>query len=381
MREQLKNFKNSPKQRVFSLALIDGTGTGIQNAAVGVIAAQRFGIAAAGLVLGLGAAGRFASPVVFWLMDRGHGEDDTRTHLLFKWAVTAMTLMSVAVVASSIWSSMWLITIAGIGWSLSNSISTIVATTATPEGITGYGPVSIVGVGVGAWVAALILATQGGSITFAGFMILTAILLAQFFEIPLLSSIKFKPVTQAPVRETVRHAGKGIVYASITYGPLMIYQALTVQIASVNWVGWSMLTYAAGALLAIPASRKLTHINKFSTILLFGAAGVGVWMFAVNGPLLLATRFISGFFLFIGQGRLLRLAYESKGKASTSRLAGASTGLGLGASIGAVVAAELADQYTPFVMAAVLTVAALVTALAATLRHHIKGKKLSPSPS
>jgi hypothetical protein len=138
-----------------------------------------------------------------------------------------------------------------------------------------------------------------------------------------------------------------------------------------------MAAYAAGALLAIPVSRRLAGFHTFGGVLLLGAVGVGVWAVALNGPLLLATRFVSGLVLFIAQGRLISIAYGDDGKASTARLAGSSTGLGIGASVGAVIAARLAADYSVSVMAFALTAATLAAAAAVAVVK-LRGRTAEP---
>jgi MFS family permease len=359
----VQRFRESTSQRVFSLAYVDGIGTGIQNVVVGVIIAQRFGLPAAGLVLGLSSLGRFSSPLVFWFMDRHPAVGNNEMHRLFRWSIVGMTSTSLAVVSAAIWSQPWVVVSFGFLWASFNSVSSIIGTSAVPKAINGFGPWSMAGTATGAWLGALVVAggTDDGIPVAAG-VVVAGFLLFQLVEIPLLRSIEFARVTPVNLLETLRHGGKGLVLATLTYGPLVVYQALTLKVASVEWVGWAMVAYAAGAITAIPFGRRLRGFNTFPGVLLLGAVGVGVWMLAINGPAFLLTRFIGGLVLFTAQGRLLHLAYGGDGKASTARLAGSSTGLGLGAAIGAIIAAELADQTSVGVMAFILTAATLMAA-------------------
>jgi hypothetical protein len=371
-------FRGSNRQRVFSLGFLDGTGTGIQIAVVGVVIAERFGLAAAGLVLGVSSLGRFGSPLVFWAMDRHPGVGSGEMHRLFRWAVVGMTVTSLGVVGSAVWLAPWVTVAVGLVWALCNSVSTIIATTAVPDSIHGYGPVTIVGTAVGAWVGAAAIADGvDGGVGGVAAVAVAVLLLLQLAEVPLIASVTFRSVTQVSPLETVRHAGKGFAVAVLTYGPVVVYQALTLTIASVEWVGWAMAAYAAGALLAIPVSRRLAGFHTFGGLLLLGAVGVGVWAVALNGPLLLATRFVSGLVLFIAQGRLISIAYGDDGKASTARLAGSSTGLGIGASVGAVIAARLAADYSVSVMAFALTAATLAAAAAVAVVK-LRGRTAEP---
>ncbi len=361
----------SPRKRIFSLAFLDGVGTGIQGVVVGIVVAQRFGLSSAGLVLGLLSLGRFFSPAVFWFVDRHPRMGNKETHRLFQGFIVGMTVMSVAVVLLTFWGEAWMVVLAGLIWSLCNSSSSIIATSAVPDAISGFGPWSMVGTAAGAFIGAW-SAGGGDTVTVIAVVALVVVLALQLLEIPLIASVEFEVVSTASVFETLRHAGKGFILSSLTYGPLIIYPALVVAVASANWVGVAMAAYAAGALVAIPLSRRLTGFNSFAAVLLLGAVGVGVWMFALSGPLIIISRFFSGMILFVAQGRLLRVAYGTNGSVSTARLAGSSTGLGVGASVGAIVAAQLAEGFTVTIMAAVLfgvtVVAAGVVVVAKKLR-------------
>lgn len=355
----LSAFRKSERYRAYSVGFVDGAGTGIQFAVAGVLIAERFGLGAAGFVFGVGGLARFFGPALFWWLDR-KGGGSKLFHRIFFFLVAMMTATSLGVVSAAAWGPLWIIFIVGFLWAFFNSCSTIIASSAVPKALFGYGPMAMVGSALGALVG--IFAITGRN-TVLGILVVGAILALQMLEPWLLSSVRFSQVAPATIFETIRHAGKGFILAGLTYGPLIIYQALTIKVASESWVGWSMVVYAAGALCAIPLSKRMRRIDSFPEILFLGAVGVGVWGFAVGGPLLLVGRFLSGLFLFLAQGRLLQLSYHTEdGNASTLRLAGMNTGLGLGASFGTIFASQVAELTSVTRMGLVLGVSTLSAA-------------------
>lgn len=362
-------FYASKQKRAYSVGFIDGLGTGIQISVAGVLVAQRFGLGATGIVFGVGGLGRFFSPALFWWMDRQTADSD-RIHRIFAVLAWVMTATSLGVVATAAWGPLWSPIVIGVLWAFVNSSTTIIASSAVPKALVGYGPWAMVGSAIGAVVGAMSFVIGN---SFIAALMVAGVLSLQVLEPPLLSIVEFAKVFPVSILETARHIGKGFILASLTYGPLMVYQALTLQVASTVWVGWAMVVYAIGALSAIPFSKTLRGFRTFPSILLLGVVGVGVWSFAFSGPLLLLGRFMSGLFLFVAQGRLLQLSYHShNGESSTLRLAGMNTGLGLGAAVGAIIASSVAETTSVNSMGWILGLATLVVAVFAYLLGHFR---------
>lgn len=76
-----------------------------------------------------------------------------------------------------------------------------------------------------------------------------------------------------------------------------------------------------------------------------GAIGTASWIFASNGPLIVAGRLIAGVVLFMAQGALL--LQVSKRSGSSGGLLAVSAGLGLGSGVSGVAAADSVGSVLP----------------------------------
>lgn len=370
------NALDKPKMRIYSLAYIDGISFGALDVLVGVFVAERFGIFAAGLVFGFGALSRALSPFLFtWMEKKRFGSD--ATHKIFRLLIVILVLSSILSAVAAAWFSMWIIIPSFLLWSIMHSSTSTISLSVSPRMIVGYGPFMMVGAATGALVGTFLL--QFGRQENPYVAVSCAILVLVF---PLLAPLlirfaKFHTFHSSHFGDVIRYVAKGFLLALFTYGPLFIYQALTIQVASPSWVGWAMVVYAAGALLAPVVKNRVWFPRTYRGILVLGVFGVATWGFAFSGPLILVGRFISALTLFVAEGTLLQSSFKGNEgeKVSTLRMSGALTGLEIGGAVSAIMAAGIVEKSSVPTMGIILAGVLAIITLGFAAGQYLKSKK------
>lgn len=224
---------------LYSVAVLNGFGTGIVASVVVVLAAERFGLLAAGMMMGFAAAGRLLPLLWFHIHPQSTVNRQSRA---FSSLVVYMVASSVAVVAAAMYGPFFSVVALVV---LSTSLNLGVSSMLNYHGgtrVVAVGPFSMVGAAAGA--------TLGGAALLAGswlVIIAGAGLVLQLGQIPALRRFGFRddpPVAQVTQWLFVR---QGLLLAVCCYGPLAGYSAYVVEVASKLWVGPAMIAYAGGA--------------------------------------------------------------------------------------------------------------------------------------
>lgn len=349
--------RRTPTHRRLLLAgaAADGVGTGAVNVVIGVLVARRFGLAAAG---GLGLTstiGRLAALGLARQIELRARTPDA-LHRFYSATVGAMVAASFAVVGAAAAGPYLAVLAASTMYNATNNSTSALVASEGRRDIVRLGPLAMAGASLGAVAAAAGLAVGGP----LGVVVIASALLVQLLQVPAMQRHGFRTPEQASLewRTVVGPVGPAVLFAACTYGPLLTYSALVAAVTSPAWVGAAMLAYAAGALTAPWLERAMPGKGTWSGICALAAAGVGTWMFAVNGPAVVVGRVLSGGLMFAAQGRLLARVLDRHRGAST--LAAVLTGLGIGSGIGAVATGFLAQAVGVSAMGAVLAGAALL---------------------
>ncbi len=345
--------------RMRILALIDGAGTGTHLAAISIILASQHGVARTGTVLAFGSLGRIAA--LAWtgaLTRNGTGAEAARRAYLL--ATILMTVGSSAGLVAAGYGSLPAVALLGIIGGTGNNVTSTLAATARKGQMTAFYPLLMVGAAAGSVTATFIL--QHGLPTIILHLIILAQLLEPLLLRPYQRGLTIRPAASILATDLLRAS----ILSACAYGPLAVYAALVTTSIGSQYVGAAMVTYSAGAALAPRAERLLQrHLqlkDRLSTVSALAAAGVATWVAAGTVPGLLGGRLAAGTLMFLAQGMLLRMSFESSG-GSEARVASGSAGLGLGAGLGGIIAALIAENAGLAAMAAILAGATLAAGL------------------
>lgn len=347
------------RKAAVTLALVDGSGSGMVLAVVGVLAAQRFGLTRAGVVFSCGAAGRLLVPSLFWWRQR---RPALHPHRDFFVLVAAMVGASVAFMAAAAWQTWPVAAAAAVVFAATNSAVSAAAQAAMPSRAVSHAPLVIVGHALGALAASAAFAIAPTAVV----VVATVVTLTQFAEPVLLRNIPLPPLAPTPLGVVVHTGSKGLVLAACTYGPLVVYAPLVAATAGPNWVGPAMAAYALGGLLAPRLDKVIPGGDRWVTVLALGVVGVSAWALATTPVLVLLSRFASAAVLFVAQGRLMRLALHGDLDPQASRptaVAAVFTGFGVGGALAATPVTALAATLGVPAMAGVLATVTLAAAL------------------
>lgn len=347
------------RRLLYTAASLNGFGTGIVASVVSVLVAERFGLVAVGITMGAGAAGRLISLTWFHVRPR---ISTASSSTVFNRRVIVLTAASSAVVIAAQYGPLYLIVGLAV-WSTSTNLN--VSSLHNHHGrkhLVALGPASMAGVAIGAIFGGVALLTATWTVAIAGVG-----LLVQLWQIPALGRYGFIEDSTEPSVPQWAHVWAGLMLAVCCYGPLAGYGAYVTEVTSKRWVGAAMAAYSAGALVAPYVYRRIEGTVTEQSFYLWGAIGAGTWMFAVNGPLIIAGRLLSGIVLFVAQGALLTKV--SRLTSGSGGMLAVSAGLGVGSALGGVGAAWVADRWSIPVMGLIFMLLALGVAIGDRLKR------------
>lgn len=358
------NCPDAQTRRAFALALVDGTGTGAHHAATTVLVTQRYGIAAAGVVA-LAATGRLAGMALI-LRYETRAASEAELARLFRTLVQVMALASILTIVAAAWAPVWVVLLTGSVWAATNSASSSLAVSAVPREVIRYAPWSLNGAAIGATLVGAAIAASPLAGVIAGVLVE----LAQLLEPRLARPWSFPAIHGVPLRSVLVSMGRGFTMAALTYGPVLLYAALTTTLVGPVWVGPAMAAYAVGSLCAGRLDQLLPCWRRWPTLLVLAAASLSMWLLAVHPLGLIGGRFVGGALMFAAGGRLLRSALGEDGARTTTKLAATTTGLGIGAGVSAAVYGLAVDAFglSHAVLGGVVVTLGVVGALSARAR-------------
>lgn len=350
-------------------AFVDGVGSGAINASLTVLVAQRFGLVAVGLSVGLSALGRLSAlGVSRWL--EHHARSSAQLSAAYDGLVAAMVLAALGLLALAEVGPYWTVLVGVVVLTTLNTVTSALLLHRAPERVMHFGPTSMAGQAAGAAGAAWGLAL-GGTV---GVVMIVFLVVSQWSQIILVGHRGFSPLHHEPVpwRELTVPGARALVLALCTYGPLGIYAALTRDVTSLIWVGPAMALYALGGLAAPRLDARLPVFRRWPSLCLLGAVSVGTWALAFNGPSLLLARLVAGATIFVAQGRLFQQAQEER--PGLAVISATSVGLGLGAGLGAIGAGALAATVGVPVMGVVLAGVTVAVSGGVAVTGRVRGR-------
>lgn len=357
----VQRFSRRERSAVLGAVVADGFSTGVFGSLTSVLLAQRFGLTTAGAVVAAGSLGRFpALLLVRWADERG--ERRLFGVSAFGLLVTLLSASSLAAVALAAAGPIWGSVVSAALFVSFNNATTALVNQRGIRQIVRLGPGGMVGQSAGMFYGSFVLISAAWLPLLATLALAFAGLAVQQAQVFLLNFGGQGSAEAISVRwrELLHPAGGGILLGFLTYGPLLLAPALAVEIASVSWVGPSMAAYAAGALLAPRLDRRLKLGDTPPVLFLLAGIGIGTWMFAWSGPLLLAARVVAGASLFVAQGRFLRSV--SRERSGSLHIAAASMGLGVGGAGGSWLTGLLVGQTSVWFSSAIFASAAWIVA-------------------
>jgi hypothetical protein len=357
------------------LFILDGAGTGVHAALLAVIVAQRYSVAAAGLV-GIGYAGRVVALAVARRFDHLR-LTSARLASRFSWWCTAMVLVSLTSLACAAVGPVVFALAGNVVYIAANTVTSSLAISLAPDEQARMAPIAITGQVIGAAVATIYVISPGWPVA----LLAAVVVLAQLAEPLLLAGFTFPAVHKSSagnVGSALWHAG---LLSFLSYGPLAIYPVLVIMATGPVWVVPAMVIYCAGGLCAARVSAWFPSKVGWPGILLLSAAGVLTWALAINVPGLLIGRFLSGVVLFIAQGQMYRqlIGDGTSASISQSSLVAVSLGLGLGCGLGAVVVAPTAQLMGVPAMGCTFAAAGMLCAAVAYLSERQRSTRRNTS--
>jgi hypothetical protein len=357
-----------PRQHLLAAQFINGVGSGGLVAALGVVSAQRYGTATAGLTVAISTLGRFAGVGLMDRFSRLALSQEAIIAAFFK-RVSVMTISQLAVLASTAIGPLWLTLLLAVISTSASRLVSLVINTLGKDHVMALGPSFMIGQALGAWIAGVGLLLSSAPLL----VIVAAPILVQLLMPSLIARFTFAPLEphSGAKQHLLKPMLRGMVFGTLCCGPLPIYAVLVKEVASSAWVGPAMLAYGLGGVLAIRAERLFKAEWSQSTELFLGGLGALSWVIVSNETGAVAARFVAGVTLFIAQGKLLKWAVDHYGP--TGGISAATLGVGLGGTLGTYLCALLAHHLSVQLMGLVSGSVAL--AFSAALFAHSKLRK------